>query len=344
MDNNEQSRLIWALTLILLGSVLNLFVAVFNAPHLNRLSPSSVLVVSLCISDFVFSTNNVITISLRLSQDNEAINTYACRVRGAISVWTAMLSLGLVTGLTLFRYLTVIIGSNIQARQTLIYLTLYAGTTAGIAAVPFIIGDAEEVYALQPSKITCSVAFWNPRARWMSAVCAALTIVPVTTIALAYFQIFKQVSRVFGELHQSSAEGKEGSAQGARCAITAINSAHGLRTVSLLSSANGTRQENVGIATLMSQDRERQRNLLLQSIALVSCFLIGWTPYLVFGMVEVIAGRQLSIDFEFPAEMCIALNEVASPIIALIFDRQLRHNVVRVFGRGKRTTSLYRVT
>ncbi|KAI8622680.1 hypothetical protein BC830DRAFT_271507 [Chytriomyces sp. MP71] len=299
---NLKHRLRVTIVLESLSSILNLTVAVFNIRYIRKLPPSSVLIVLLCLSDFGFNANNLITSVIHLCLPDSYYDSQACQLQGAITTLMGLLSMGLVAGLTLFRYLMIVRGYHIQPTFTIIYIASLAGISTTIVVFPFVLGVADAVYGLQPTKIACTVAWHEPRARGMAISCMIIIAIPIATISIAYFQIYQKVSREFKAFKDLSTTSKD----------------HERYTAS---------RHNIN-QCLTKEDQERQKSLLIQSVALVSCFLIGWTPYLIFASIQVITGEHLSLDFEFVAEMCIILNDIFSPILILIFDKVLRSNIL----------------
>ncbi|KAI8620689.1 hypothetical protein BC830DRAFT_1164321 [Chytriomyces sp. MP71] len=332
MDNEERVRLILGAVVTCLASVLNILVVLCNLTYLRNLPPSSVLIVSLCISDFIFNTNEAVTTLLHLSGQriDESVSSHLYQVQGAITTFAAILSILLVTGLTVFRYATVVLECNIRPQFTFIYISLCTATASLIVTFPFMIGQAGVVYVLHPTKISATVAWYDPEALWMSIACLVVIFIPITTIALAYFEIYRKATRVIAaSRHYSASPGS--------WRVRATPAAERIKQP-----PHPATQETpsglvlyIGAGKMMAprqdSDAERQRNLLIQSIALVSCFILGWTPYVLFGMMEIFTRSPCSVEFEYAAEIVVALNDIASPCLALIFDKQLRDNTVRAF-------------
>ncbi|KAI8622688.1 hypothetical protein BC830DRAFT_1088354 [Chytriomyces sp. MP71] len=65
------------------------------------------------------------------------------------------------------------------------------------------------------------------------------------------------------------------------------------------------------------QTRSGRETCSFKRWVLVSCFILGWTPYFLFGMAEIVTGRLCSVEFECAAEIVVALNDIASPCLAL---------------------------
>ncbi|KAJ3253060.1 hypothetical protein HDU77_004747 [Chytriomyces hyalinus] len=83
-------------------------------------------------------------------------------------------------------------------------------------------------------------------------------------------------------------------------------------------------------------EETRQMGLLVQSVAIVSLFVIGWTPYYVMAFYEFLTNAEASLAFEFAAEMALALQDVLNPIVVLIFDDKIRQNSCGVFEGWRR--------
>ncbi|KAJ3213505.1 hypothetical protein HDU81_001953, partial [Chytriomyces hyalinus] len=85
-------------------------------------------------------------------------------------------------------------------------------------------------------------------------------------------------------------------------------------------------------------EEEKQMKLLIQSLAIVGVFVIGWAPYFTFAMLEVINGVPQPTEVEFAADFVMQLNFVANPIVILVFDEDIRNNV---FRRKKEEVACY---
>ncbi|KAJ3242243.1 hypothetical protein HDU78_001445 [Chytriomyces hyalinus] len=81
-----------------------------------------------------------------------------------------------------------------------------------------------------------------------------------------------------------------------------------------------------------TEEETKQIALLMQSIAIVGLFLIGWTPYLSMGLYEIVTGTKVHPDFEFTAEMFASMNDSLNPVLAMVFDDKIRGNVVQFFS------------
>ncbi|KAI8838492.1 hypothetical protein BJ741DRAFT_681397 [Chytriomyces cf. hyalinus JEL632] len=72
----------------------------------------------------------------------------------------------------------------------------------------------------------------------------------------------------------------------------------------------------------------------MQIIAIVTLFLMGWTSYLSRGVYEIVTGTTVHLHFEFAAEVFVTINDLLNPVVVMVFDDNMRRNVLRFFARA----------
>ncbi|KAJ3219050.1 hypothetical protein HDU81_000408, partial [Chytriomyces hyalinus] len=136
-------------------------------------------------------------------------------------------------------------------------------------------------------------------------------------MGFAYIRIYSEVSKVFGAYHASSvvtANSLSGNQQsGSKNTNTgskqyesqrpSVTSTSPARETNATSGAGETRrklsvdEESQTLPKALKKSRRtkdevKQIALLMQSIAIVGLFMIGWTPYLSMGVYEIITGTK----------------------------------------------------
>ncbi|KAI8838494.1 hypothetical protein BJ741DRAFT_601233, partial [Chytriomyces cf. hyalinus JEL632] len=82
----------------------------------------------------------------------------------------------------------------------------------------------------------------------------------------------------------------------------------------------------------LREEEAKQIALLMQSVAIVGVFLMGWTPFLFATVYEIITGTKAHPDFEFAGEMFVSMNDLLNPVVVMVFDDKIRRNVVQFFS------------
>ncbi|KAI8610304.1 hypothetical protein BC830DRAFT_1146421 [Chytriomyces sp. MP71] len=217
------------------------------------------------------------------------------------------------------------------------------------------IGAAGKIYVQQESRINCAVAWYNTDlvTRAVSWTCVAVLLIPLLSIGYAYYRIYLKVTTVFGavkardsvlskdsgrpRMHSGAGEDVLDGA-GLWVASRSQGQDRSERTATRMSGpffkpiATKISQTNKVHAQKRSEDEEKQMNLLVQSLVVVCMFVVGWTPYLLFGVIEILTGEKGNHHFEFAAEMFLSFHDGANPLVVLVFDEKMRTNVFRVLG------------
>ncbi|KAJ3265051.1 hypothetical protein HDU77_006686 [Chytriomyces hyalinus] len=148
--------------------------------------------------------------------------------------------------------------------------------------------------------------------------------VPLAGMGYAYFQIYRKVSTTFEAFKVVIIYSYESFPQ----------SAPGRISVSTKSNSRLlTRSSTPPTKGAKSEEEEKQMQLLIQSLAIVGVFVVGWAPYFIFAMMEVISGVAQATNLEFAVDFVMQLNFAANQIVILVFDEDIRNNV---FGKKKR--------
>ncbi|KAI8827343.1 hypothetical protein BJ741DRAFT_714431 [Chytriomyces cf. hyalinus JEL632] len=345
------------------GILINLIVIVPNFWRVRSLTPSSLLIVCLCCSDSLLLSNYLALAATHLRRGDFEYNAVVCQIQGFFITFCALWSLGLCTGLTLFRYKIIIRKTSVSHQFAYTYLLGTAAFCALVAGLPFICNAGDRIYIMHQTQINCTVAWFNTdvTTRVVSWICLSVLMIPVSSIGVVYVRIYSEVSKVFGAYRASSVmmnedltgnniresktvdqDGKH--PEGHRpfsisvCPVKVANDTN-------ITSENGSkisitekdqRQPKVDKKKARTEEEAKQVALLMQSIAIVGLFLIGWTPYLSMGVYELLTGTKAHPDYEFVAEMFVSMNDLLNPVVVMVFDDKIRRNVLQVFNCAER--------
>ncbi|TPX68973.1 hypothetical protein CcCBS67573_g06998 [Chytriomyces confervae] len=331
-----------------IGILLNLILIVPNVWRARSLTPSSLLIVCLCCSDTLLLSNCLSLAATHLRRGDLEYNPIICQIHGFLITFCSLLSLGLCTGLTLFRYIIIVRKTPVLLQCAHAYLAGSAAFCALIAGLPFICNAGERIYIMAQTHMNCTVAWSNTdtTSRVISWICMSIIIIPVSCMGFAYTQIYSEVSKVFGAFRKSFAvagDNLSGDQQrGSKTTNPDSNHQGGYHPSKISTNPENFRKpsfdEKAQRPPKMLNKRKRteeeakQMALLMQSIAIVGLFLIGWTPYLSMGLYEIVTGTKVHPDFEFAAEMFASMNNSLNPVVAMVFDDKIRGNVVQFFS------------
>ncbi|KAJ3236689.1 hypothetical protein HDU81_010548 [Chytriomyces hyalinus] len=341
---NESQRVYFTVgvAVLCLSLPLNLAILFANIFRLRKLAPSSVLIFSLCLSD-TFCIFSVLTVcATNLSTLSLSYDKAACQVNGLITTFSALMSLFIVLGLTLFRYLVIVKQMRLKRLFAVEYL-LVAFVLSGITAMlPYLYNMASILYVLEPTGLHCGVAWYNrdPRNMTIAIVWSAGVALAVGGILYAYLRIYQKAAYTFREFKHTFvvSDYEQQPQQPGTSKNTQIPSLP-LKNSALADASstpieqpwNGPNEPVLPITTANLEEEQKQKLLLTQSIAIVCVFGFGWTPYVSWVVAQVWKGEPTSEVFEVFAGVCVLLNELLNPVVAVTFDTEIRSNVVQLF-------------
>ncbi|KAJ3230734.1 hypothetical protein HDU81_004275 [Chytriomyces hyalinus] len=316
---------------------LNFTLVVSNARFVCKLPYTSVLIFTLCCSDNLTLINSWTIAATHVIRNTLEYDKRLCQIHAAMVVAGALLSMSLCAGLTLLRYKVIVKAQKITKKFIASYISASVTIAATVASLPFLLGSQDESYFMQPSGDNCTPRWHgrDPRTVIVSTTCGLILATPLIGIGYAYFHIYRKVSTTFEAYKVAGVVSNEISSQSSRGLVngTILSDTGQQQTKSSHHIQMGKRKK--------SEEEEKQMHLLIQSIALVGVFVIGWGPYFLFGVIELISGVQQAAEFEFAADFIAQLNYVANPIVILVFDKDIRNNVIRPcswrFGRSDET-------
>ncbi|TPX71639.1 hypothetical protein CcCBS67573_g06093 [Chytriomyces confervae] len=345
-----------AAAMVSIGILINLVVIVPNLWRVRNLTPSSLLIVCLCCSDSLMLSNSLAITATHLRRGDLEYSPIICQIHGFLTAFGALWSLGLCTGLTLFRYNIIVREIAVSHQYAHAYLASSAAFCALVAGLAFIFNAGDRIYVMHQTHVTCTVAWSNTdtTSRAIGWICAAVLLIPVSSIGFAYIRIYSEVSEVFGAYRASSVvtrdnlsgkeKGSNAVSQDSKHQESQRPSNIPISLIKVTNDTNGT-ADNMNLSvnedaqrlskTLKkrkrTKDETKQMALLMQSIAIVTLFLIGWTPYLCMGVYEMLTGTEVHPHYEFTAEIFVSMNDLLNPVVVMIFDDNIRRNVLRFF-------------
>ncbi|KAI8607319.1 hypothetical protein BC830DRAFT_165093 [Chytriomyces sp. MP71] len=351
MDPIHQSYALAGLSVTAIAVLLNLLILVPNVHHVPNLLPSSFLIIWICVGDLISSINSLIITSTLLLTNGGDYNSKACQVQGAVYTFGCILSIAALTGLAEFRFRVVVLKTDTHRRIAPIFIFVVILVAATQVSLPFLMNSAAETYILHQTRMVCAIAF-HSRETKVQAVALVSTVgicIPLLFLGFAYAAIYMQVRRVSRRLKENleSDPPQRGgvrvdgnSAEGEEAATTRFKTSGGAgpKFLSRASSRQAFGKESLDQDSTtpdamtinkraLNDDERREKKLLIQSVAIVCLFLVGWGPWFVLMVKEGITGSPVTLRFEFVADLFMLLTAALNPCLVLIFDDTIRANV-----------------
>ncbi|KAI8834185.1 hypothetical protein BJ741DRAFT_709804 [Chytriomyces cf. hyalinus JEL632] len=317
----------WAKSIVdSIALALNFVIILSNSRLLRKLPHTSVLIFTLCCSDSLALINSWILTTTHIIRNTLDYDKKLCQIHAFLITGGCLLSINLCSVLTFLRYKMIVHCQKVTTKFLVASMSMATFVSFVVAGLPFLLGSQDVSYAMQPSGDDCTSRWHGRDPETLTLVISAITIlaVPLAGMGFAYYQIYRKVSTTFEAFRRVSTFSYESSSQ----------SAPGRTSVAMKSNGSGgTRSSIPPTKGTKSEEEEKQMKLLIQSLAIVGVFVVGWAPYFTFAMMEVISGVAQPTELEFAADFVMQLNFVANPIVILVFDEDIRNNV---FGKKKK--------
>ncbi|KAJ3265050.1 hypothetical protein HDU77_006685 [Chytriomyces hyalinus] len=310
---------------------LNFVLILSNARALRELPHTSVIIFTLCCSDCLTMINGWVLTTTHLIRNSLEYDTKICQIHAVLITAGCLTSLSLCSGLTFLRYKMIVESQKVTTKFVIAYISTVTFASFIVAALPFLLGSQDISFMMQPSGDNCTPRWHarDPPTLVMSVACIITLAIPLSGMGYAYYQIYRKVSTTFEAFKGVSICSYESYSQSAPDRVSVpMKSDSKQLTGSSLTRTKGRK----------SEEEEKQMQLLIQSLALVAVFVLGWAPYFVFSMMEVLSGVPQAMEFEFAADFIAQLNFVANPIVILVFDKDIRNNVLRKKKIERRST------
>ncbi|KAI8613994.1 hypothetical protein BC830DRAFT_1110035 [Chytriomyces sp. MP71] len=229
----------------------------------------------------------------------------------------AVASINQVTGLTAFRFLVIMHDAIIKKTYAILFTAISFTISAIVVFIPFLMKSEDRSFGLHPTHLTCTIVWYShdPATRIVTAVCVIVLAIPISFIGYAYFSIYRRVSRSINTLKET------------------VTSRHPHNSES---TSTATALEN-GRTVVLHEDEARKSKLLVQSIAVVLVMLLGWGPYFILGLWELVASVPVPLKYEYAAEIMVQMNAAINPVVIFIFDNEIRANLIYCLRRKQRS-------
>ncbi|KAJ3385804.1 hypothetical protein HDU92_002856 [Lobulomyces angularis] len=255
----------------------------------------------------VFSISTIIYNGVGISKVN-------CAFISAQTIFFCFVSLCSCLGLTFERYNLVVLKKDFTKNSFAAYLA--ATNSYG------------EVYGLRSSYDICLV-LWYKRGTLAGAAfvfaCLTTILMPTAFISFAYYKIYHDVKtsgKKLSECLKTETQLKFHDSES-----NSENISH-KAVESFVDTNNYSEKSRVHV-----EQNELERKVLMQSISICCCFLIGWTPVMVIISHEVILGKPAPVWLMHLHSAGPSFTCLCNPILVYFFDLQIRNTLKNFFRR-----------
>ncbi|KAJ3222599.1 DEAD-box ATP-dependent RNA helicase 3, chloroplastic [Clydaea vesicula] len=192
----KQVALIYGL-LYVVGLIANFIIVVASFIEFSSLTSPRLLLLSLCLSDVIFSLVVSSTNLYNYSQGGFAVGQLGCKVFAYFSIFSCGSSLLSCLGLTYDRYSLIVKEQNLNRARAIKYIIYVWIFVTLLASLPFLTFSSDYVYALEPALTTCIVAWESkkPLALGFTIICFIVIGLPLIFIGYAYSKVYIKVRK-----------------------------------------------------------------------------------------------------------------------------------------------------
>ncbi|KAI8614693.1 hypothetical protein BC830DRAFT_1126247 [Chytriomyces sp. MP71] len=309
LSETTRAYFIEGLIQVPISLILNLIVIYGNALHLRKLAPSSFLIYWICVCDATINAISLYIMVQQYSAGSLGIEATLCQTLAFFTTLCGCSSIGLCAGLTFFRYLIVVREWNLSSKFVHCYVLTVFFLPSALLSIPFILHSENVTYGLSISNTMCAIQWQDTQleSKIVAWCCIILLSIPLSFIGFAYASIYWKTNKSVEEMKVSG-------------------------VMRVVSTASRSEYETRGPPELeRTTKNETTCLLLLQSIALVSVFVIGWGPYMGNVLYQAITHNQLPPVWDYITEMIVVVMHAVNPILALVFDVEMRKHVTHIF-------------
>ncbi|KAJ3219330.1 hypothetical protein HDU81_000333, partial [Chytriomyces hyalinus] len=248
-----------------------------------------------------------------------------CQIHAVLTVAGCLIPVSVCSGLTFLRYKMIVKSQKVTTKFVVAYISIVTFASFIAAGSPFLLGSQDASYLMQPSGDDCTPRWYgrDPPTLVIILTCFVVLGVPLVGMGCAYYKIYRKVSTTFEAFKGASTYSYESSLQSLPDRKSVLKTSESRKLAKFaLPRPKETK----------SEEEEKQMKLLIQSLAIVGVFEVGWAPYFMFEITEIFSGVPQATEFEFAADFVMQLNFAANPIVIFVFDEEIRNNV---FGTKK---------
>ncbi|KAI9330169.1 hypothetical protein BDR26DRAFT_1000386 [Obelidium mucronatum] len=321
---------LWLIIPYFISLTLNLRVAIPNFYRVASLSPASYLSLCLCCANCITSINMWIMILSASEIINLHKSSMICAAIASTAMLGVVMSISFMATLPFLRYLMIIWGKPVKKEQMWIFSACSLVFWAILAFLPMILH--EPLYIPQPSELYCNLDWTTPNPFGVFFRIAALVFIGGSTVFMAviYALIYKRLRKSVMEMESTNSRGIAGETsrqESKRDRSDSISS-----TEATAATKSGRRETVVTIpqgrdSYTAAAIKKQERGLLIQSVAVVAAFVIGWLPFLFRIYIEFTTGQPVSVALDMATCFCAIMQELADPIIFEYFNKEFQENM-----------------
>ncbi|ORY44838.1 family A G protein-coupled receptor-like protein [Rhizoclosmatium globosum] len=264
-----------------LSVLLNATVILCNVAKAAKLQPNSFLAFCLCCSDGYNSFINALVSVLNVFAPLEQAE-HRCHILGYFSYTGHSISLLLVLGLTICRYMFIVLELKVPRKFGWVYSSVAVVASAIFCTMPLLIPPQNENnYLPSKSRVACGYIWNDPdtKGRIISSMSLVVMVVPIIFIVYAYSRIYTLMKRSITEMKRVLSVGSKNS----------LDHHH-----ESLAATAGALKKCVELD-------EEQRALLIQSVFICVSFATGWSTYVGMVLYESFTGNEIPPALDFSA-------------------------------------------
>ncbi|KAJ3384447.1 hypothetical protein HDU84_002923 [Entophlyctis sp. JEL0112] len=251
-------------------------------------------------------SNSVFAVTVAASDTSESFapakskSSLACQIHGAIMFAGFLVALGILAGVSGFRYLMILKEVKIKNGTSTVVAAFIFAFSAFIVCAPFLLGIVGVAYSTHSSRVYCLVAWAD--SPYFSIVFIGLVCLGFPVVAYPYIKIYLYVRDSIRSFQQS--EGSDGRQYPK---VTRENAPTKLRRDLTID----------------------EKKVLIQSLMIVASYVVGAAPGLIVIMYEALTGTEVSMAWDFLAIICFQVAEAINQSLVIFFDRNIRENMLR---------------
>ncbi|KAJ3306898.1 hypothetical protein HDV03_003935 [Kappamyces sp. JEL0829] len=295
----------------MVGLVCESLVIYASLQNRNFQSSGTVLVLSLCVADLLFSLLIVVYGVIDIREGGWSMGPTGCLVNAFLVLVTCAVSLLSLFAIALERYLIIINQRIVTAREQLLCVAgIWLGSIA-ICLIPIATQTHYQVFSLETSLMLCAVAWFDTHP--IPLLCSGLT---MTIISSSVFGMSYCYTSILYRYWTNNRR-KETASQ--------------LQMQSAAKTEDMSRQGffyYLGITNVSLQERK----LFLKTTSMSGVFILCWLPYTAKVIYELASQTPSSSEWTAFFNIMASSNPTFNALLLIVFDPRVKSTLMELFG------------
>ncbi|KAJ3305505.1 Melanopsin [Kappamyces sp. JEL0829] len=256
-------------------------------------TPSSLLVLSLCWSDFLSLIMSVMFCPMNLFLQGWAFGTPKCIFAFFLTFNGSFASVAGISSLALERYLSVCRGIRITQRTAWLWVVLIWTPGLSISMIPFITSAVFTSISLDQSYLFCMFAWYSNTPAALAATILSLVLFVSTLVIMmfCYWRVFRTFNKAMrSNLHAAKTSQK--------------------------------------IAMKLAESK-----VLQLCVVLTASFFVGWGPEALKILYELVTRTESPVWLAYIGSLIATMHFSINPFLLIIFDNRIKRNVLERIPR-----------